>query len=106
MPEAGRAPWINIESSVFSTDWSKLVNQEQFSDVIFHVGVKQFYAHRYVLCSGSDVMRQLLGVKTAIKPSSLSECVQWPTKRLKALTPDRINNGQEEGFISFVTENQ
>ena len=106
MPENERAPWINIDSSLFSNDWGKLVNQEQFSDIVIHLGSKQFYAHRYVLCTASDVIRQLLGVKTSVKTDGLSQCVQWPTRRLNGLTHDRINNGQEEGFMSIITENQ
>lgn len=108
MPENSRAPWINIESSVLSTDWSKLINQEQFSDVIIHLSTKRYYAHRYVLCSASDVMRRLLGVPEAqFKANdSLSECPQWPLKRIMGLTFERINAGLEEGFVSIITENQ
>lgn len=106
MPENEKAPWINIESSVWSSDWNKLVNQPQFSDVTIHLGAKQYFAHRYVLCSSSNVMRQLLGVHEKVKSESLSECPLWPLKRLKNLTLERINDGKEEGFVSIVTENQ
>lgn len=106
MPENERAPWINIESSVLSNDWGKLINQQQFSDVVLHLGSKQYYTHRYVLCSASDVMRQLFGIHLKNKPDSLSQYPQWSSKRLKGLTFDRINDGKEEGFLSAVIENQ
>ena len=106
MPENERAPWINIESSVLSNDWGKLINQQQFSDVVIHLGPKQYYVHRYVLCSASDVMRQLLGIHLKNKPDSLSQYPQWLSKRLKGLSFDRINDGKEEGFLSAIIENQ
>ena len=108
MPQNEKAPWINIESSVLSSNWSKLINQQQFSDVVIHLESKQYYTHRYVLCSSSDIMRQLLlgEVKEKLKSESLSQCPQWSSKRLKNLTPNRINDGREEGFVSIVTENQ
>lgn len=110
MPENTRAPWINITSSSLASDWSKLINHTQFSDVIIHLSNKRYHGHRYVLCTASDVMRRLLGVPLSqFKPSeSLSEykCPQWSLKRLKELTFDTINNGQVEGFVSIVAENQ
>lgn len=106
MPQNEKAPWINIESSVMSTDWSKLINRQQFSDITVHLGSQQFYVHRYILCSSSDVIRQLLDIKTNVKTECLSQCVEWPVKRLHGLTFDRINEGLEEGFVSIITENQ
>lgn len=53
-------------------------------------------------------MRRLLGVPEAqFKANdSLSECPQWPLKRIMGLTFERINAGLEEGFVSIITENQ
>ena len=106
LPPNQKAPWINIESSVLSADWSKLVNHEQFSDVYIHVGLKQFYAHKYVLCSSSGLMRQLFGIQGVGKVESLSECPLWSAKRVKHFSIDRVNEGKEEGFLSVVMDNQ
>ena len=46
LPIGKKAPWININSSVLSQEWNKLVNQEQFSDVHFSLGRKTFFAHK------------------------------------------------------------
>jgi Rho family protein len=106
MPKNTVAPWIDIETSSLSTDWSKLINQQQLSDVVFHLGSKLYHSHRYVLSCSSDVMRQIFGIRQKIKCESLSQCVEWDSKRLKELTTEKVNEGLVKGFLSVVTENQ
>ena len=106
LPPSKKAPWINIETSVLSSEWGKLVNQEQFSDVCFHLGPKRFFAHKYILSTSSDVMRKLLDTKLARPVESLSDKPLWSHSRLKNFSADRINQGKEDGFLSVVFDNQ
>ncbi len=67
LPANEKAPWVNIPTSAFASDWSKLVNNSSHSDVVFKLGSKLYYAHRYVLTSASDMFRQLFGVTEKVK---------------------------------------
>ena len=81
-----------------------MVNSEQHADVMFYLNTKKFHAHKYVLCSTSDVMRQLFGIKENIKVESLAECPGWTAERVSQVTPGRVNSGQLDGFLSFREE--
>ena len=87
-------------------NWEKLVNSDQFSDVRFRLRNKVFFAHKYVLCSASDLMRQLFGVTDKVKMDSLCQCPEWTAKKLKAVSADSVNNGKVRGFVSFAEENE
>lgn len=106
LPPNTKAPWINVETSSWSTDWGKLVNSQQFSDVVFHLGPKQFHAHKYVLCSASDIMRNLFGVKQKVKSESLSKCKQWTDKTVSEIDFDKVNNAEVEGLLSIHNEEE
>lgn len=106
LPPSKKAPWLNIDTSVLSQEWSKLINQEQFSDVCFHLGPKSFFAHRYTLVSSSDIMRELFDIKLSKNVESLSDRPLWSKSRVKNLSSDGVNEGKESGFLSIVFENQ
>ena len=106
LPPNTKAPYIDIVTSSWSTEWKKIINQEEFSDIVFHLGLKQYHAHRYVLCIASDIMRILLDVGTTVRTEGLSQCSKWTASRLKHLSVDTVNEGKVEGFVSIVTENQ
>ena len=67
LPQKKRAPAINVPSSTFAADWSKMINNPSHSDVVFRLEGKTYHAHRYVLASASDLFRQLLGVTQELK---------------------------------------
>lgn len=106
LPANKAAPWINVESSILSQEWSKLINQEQFSDVCFCLGTKKFFAHKIVLVSSSDIMRKLFDIKLSKKVESLSDKSLWSRSKLKDFSIDHINSGKQEGFLSVVFDNQ
>ena len=106
LPVGEKAPWINIETSSLADDWGRLVNLEQFSDVQFHLQNKTFFAHKYVLCSASNLMRRLFGISEKVKMESLFDYAEWTAKKLEAVSAERVNSGRIEGFVSFQEENE
>ena len=115
MPPIEKAPLINVPSSNYCQDWSKLINNQSHSDIVFHLGAQVFYAHRYVLCSASEVFRRVFEIKqfflvgatsesksVEIKYKSLAECPGWDTPdKIESVTASNINAGQVEGFVSL-----
>ena len=109
LPPNEKAPWINIPSSQFAQDWSKQVNNQNQSDVTFRLDAKSYHAHRYVLCSASEVFRRVFDVEggggaggsVKVKVQSLAECPGWNSRRLKKVTAANINSGLVEGFVSI-----
>ena len=99
-------PQINVKPSTWSSDWGNLVNSEQFADIVFYLEARQFHAHRYVLCSASDIMRQLFGIKENVKVESLAGCLRWTAERVHQVTPGRVNSGEVDGFLSFQEKQQ
>ena len=50
----GKAPWIEIETSIFADDWMRMLEDPKHSDVTFLLeGQHQIEAHKIVLCSAS-----------------------------------------------------
>ncbi|CAL1534792.1 unnamed protein product [Lymnaea stagnalis] len=93
MPPAGKAPWMEIESSVFATDWYKALQHPKFHDVTFLVeGTRRFYAHKLVICSASNFFGKILA---GILPSNLPEFNQ-----IERFSRDDLNAGKIEGIYS------
>lgn len=64
MPPAGKAPWIYIKTSSFGPELKTMVNNPQFSDVVFICGDgNRLNAHKVILCSASSLMRRLFHIK-------------------------------------------
>ena len=105
LPPNEKAPWINIPSSQFAQDWSKLVNNQTHSDVIFRLDAKTYHSHKYILCSASEVFRRVFDIEVGglakVKVQSLTECPGWNSRRLKKVTVVNINSALMEGFISI-----
>ncbi|XP_064392713.1 rho-related protein racA-like isoform X2 [Halichondria panicea] len=97
LPQKKRAPAINVPSSTFAADWSKMINNPSHSDVVFRLEGKTYHAHRYVLASASDLFRQLLGVTQELKVDSL--CDGCGRARLNKVTMETVNSGQLEGML-------
>ena len=56
-----------------------------------------------MLCSSSDLMRQMFEVnneKTTMS-QKLSQCKEWSQKRLKAVSACVVNEGVVKGFVKF-----
>ena len=58
---------------------------------------------RVVLCSSSDLMRQMFEVNNekATTSQKLSQCKEWSQKRLKAVSACVVNEGVVKGFVKF-----
>ena len=93
LPEKESAPVININTSTFAEDWKRLVNSEELADVAFLLGPKTYHAHKYILCSASEVFRKMFGVEDTVMTTSLGKCPQWNEKHLQNVTPDNICAG-------------
>lgn len=106
LPANEKAPWINIPSSSFAEDWAKLVNKPDHADVTFELGHVHYHAHRFVLCSASDVFRMLLGVSpgaAGTKVKSLPQCSGWSKQQLAKVAKEREKGREMEGILA-VTE--
>ena len=102
LPANEKAPWINIPSSSFAEDWSKLVNKSEHADVTFELERASFLAHKFVLCSASDVFRVLLGVgaELKVKAGSLPQCSGWSKSQWGKVKRERERGKEMEGILS------
>ena len=51
-------------------------------------------------------MRRLFDIDYSKPVDSLSDQPLWSASRLKNFSSDQINDGKEDGFLSFVQDNQ
>lgn len=57
---AGKAPWVEIMTSTFSSDWTKALQNPVHSDVTFILeGNHKLDAHRLVLCAASKFFQKV-----------------------------------------------
>ncbi len=108
LPPNEKAPWINIPTSSLFSDWGKMVNSDNQSDVILQLGPTpspegRFHAHKLVLCSASDVFRRVFGIETKVKVQSLADCPGWNKKRLQKISPESVSAGHVAGFTHTRT---
>ena len=81
-----------------------MINNEKHSDVVFKLDSSRFYAHKYVLCSASDVFRRIFRIEEPKKRvQSLGGCGGWSKKRLQKVSVENINAGGIEGFLFVET---
>ncbi|KAJ8306845.1 hypothetical protein KUTeg_014929 [Tegillarca granosa] len=89
MPPAGKAPWIEVETSVFANDWTKMLQEPKYPDVTFIVqGQINLSAHKIILCSASKFFNR----------NQLKQI-----ESLENFSQEDLNSGRVEG-ISTVTE--
>ena len=69
--------------------------------MVFHLDTKEFHAHKYILCSASDIMRRLFGVTEKIRMETIAGCSNWKPAQVAQVTPKAVNNGYIDGFLSF-----
>jgi len=60
LPKQVSAPRIEIETSKFGDDLKILVNNPEYSDIIFQVNGKNIFAHSVLLACGSHYFQSLL----------------------------------------------
>ncbi len=68
----------------------------------FDLGYATFHAHRYVLCSNSDLFRVIFGVSlpAKVKVQSLLQCSGWSRKRLERIAKEREEGKEPEGILA------
>ena len=69
--------------------------------MVFHLDMKEFHAHKYILCTASDIMRHLFGVTEEIKLETIAVCKNWKPEQVAQVSPNAINNGYIDGLLSF-----
>lgn len=98
MPPAGKAPWIEVETSVFANDWTKMLQEPKYPDVTFIVqGQINLSAHKIILCSASKFFNRVLNISDPSK-NQLKQI-----ESLENFSQEDLNSGRVEG-ISTVTE--
>ncbi|XP_059174204.1 rho-related protein racA-like [Physella acuta] len=96
MPPAGKAPWMEIETSEFAGDWLKALQDPKFHDVTFLVeGVRRLHAHRIILSSASKFFGQVLASTMPCTSSQLQELNQ-----IDSFQREDLNAGKVEGISS------
>ncbi|VDI62241.1 Hypothetical predicted protein [Mytilus galloprovincialis] len=95
MPPAGKAPWVEIETSTFAEDWQKMLEDPKFSDVtfLFEDGQQKLQAHKLVLCSASKYFCQILGLPNS-KTNQLNNIDN------KQISLEELNSGRIEGIAA------
>ena len=61
---AGKAPWIEIQTSTMGSDLGKGLEQPSDADVIFVVEGKEIFAHKLILSSACNFFCRVFGLKT------------------------------------------
>ncbi|XP_022081979.1 rho-related protein racA-like [Acanthaster planci] len=97
MPPAGKAPWIEIQTSTMAGDFGKALEQPTFSDVIFIVEGKSILAHKLALCSASNYFCRVFGLKPPDQGTSSGSKV-WN------FTWEDINEGKIAGLAGILDE--
>ncbi|KAK3106574.1 hypothetical protein FSP39_022813 [Pinctada imbricata] len=97
MPPAGKAPWIEVETSIFADDWMRMLDNPKHSDVTFLLeGQHQIEAHQLVLCSASSFFCRVFG-RADGKKSQLSG-IRGNDK----FSQENLNSGLIEGISSYL----
>ncbi|XP_041371650.1 rho-related protein racA-like [Gigantopelta aegis] len=98
MPPAGKAPWIEIETSVFADQWLKALESPKNADVTFVVdGDRRLDAHKIIVCSASKFFTNVLGLSRHTKSNQLEDIKETQ------FTPEQLNSGQVEGIAAVYT---
>lgn len=96
MPPAGKAPWMEIESSRFADDWYKTMQDPKFYDVTFVVeGCHKLHAHRIVLCAASSFFWKVVS-----SGSNTGACQQDALNQIDGFDREDLNSGKIQGVCS------
>ncbi|XP_005103542.1 rho-related protein racA [Aplysia californica] len=101
MPPAGKAPWIEIQTSTFAEDWYKSLQDPKFHDVTFLMDNQtQLQAHSLILSSASKFFSKVLAA--SLPPASTQ---QQQLLQIDGFSSSDIASGKVEGISSaFVQE--
>ena len=90
---------INVPSSTLHSDWLSMVNNEHLSDIQFHYKSDCYHGHKVVLCTASELFRQIFEVAGKIKiEESLAWCETWSVERLRVINKQCIKDGAVTAF--------
>ncbi|ELT89665.1 hypothetical protein CAPTEDRAFT_145181 [Capitella teleta] len=96
MPPAGKAPWLEIETSTFADDWGKMLKQPEHTDMTFIVdGRHSVLAHRIVLASASKFWARILTI-----PQEDNQLLKLDPQ----LTFENICDGKVKGILHIQLE--
>ena len=68
----------------------------------FDLGHATFHAHRYILCSNSDLFRVIFGASlpSKFKVPSLPQCSGWSRQQLERVGRERGKGTEPEGILA------
>ena len=89
---------INVPSSTLQSDWLRMVNNEHLSDIQFHYKSDCYHGHKVVLCTASELFRQIFEITRKIKIGESLSCETWSGERLRAINKQCIKDGAVEAF--------
>ena len=89
---------INVPSSTLQSDWLRMVNNEHLSDIQFHYKSECYHGHKVVLCTASELFRQIFEITRKIKIGESLSCETWSGERLRAINKQCIKDGAVEAF--------
>ena len=93
-----KIPNVDVPISTLQSEWLKMVNNECLSDVQFHYKTDCYHGHKIVLCSASELFRQVFEIGGELKQDDSSHCNSWDRTRMEAINRESINNGAVEAF--------
>ncbi|KAK7482452.1 hypothetical protein BaRGS_00026269 [Batillaria attramentaria] len=100
MPPAGKAPWLEIETSTFADNWYRVLEDPRFHDVTFIVeGDRQLNAHKIVLCSASKFFAKVFGVSIGTMTKQ-----QRQMNAIESFSRQLLNSGGVEGIASVYDD--
>ena len=63
MSLSGKAPWIEVETSVFASDWMAALDDPSQDDVTFVLASgKRLRAHKIILAAASRFFSKIVGI--------------------------------------------
>ncbi|XP_048780651.2 rho-related protein racA-like isoform X2 [Ostrea edulis] len=99
MPPAGKAPWVEIMTSTFSSDWMKALQNPNYTDVTFILdGNHKLEAHRLVLCTASKFFQRVFKFSHGGQKNQLSKIEDEP------FTTEELISGSVEGIATVLEE--
>lgn len=101
LPPSVDAPWVNIETSTYASDWKAMINNPTAADVEFRVERSVFYAHKVVLCAASQLFRNIFHIRSdgAVDVSSAGgQAAKTKYKANRPISQADVDGGKVPGF--------
>lgn len=101
MPPAGKAPVIEIQTSVFGDQWKAMAENPKYSDVVFITASKhQFRAHKIVLCSASRLFCRIF-----LQYTNNHNQLEAAKEDVSTYSREQICSGRAPGLARIYDEN-